>query len=217
MRIFAAFMMFVLAFFTASRPAEAAVSVHINLSTQTMQVTSGDGQSYSWPISSARAGYTTPRGNYRAQRLETMHYSRKYHMSPMPHSIFFRGGYAIHGTSAVGQLGRPASHGCVRLSPGHAAQLFAMVRQQGAAIQITGGAPRSTMFAEARGKHKRTHYASAGKRHHGKAYASNGHRHKTHYAANHRGHRHNALAYAPARHTTPVKTWQANPANWYGR
>ena len=219
MRVLTALMMFVLALFAITRPAAAAVSININLSSQTMQVTSGDGQSYSWPISSARAGYTTPRGHYRAQRLEAMHYSRKYHMSPMPHSIFFRGGYAIHGTGAVGQLGRPASHGCVRLSPGHAAQLYAMVRQQGASIQINGAPPRSTMFAEARGKHKRTHYAAAGKRHHGKAYASSGHRHKTQYAANHRGHRHTALAYAPARHrhTTPVKTWQANPANWFSR
>ena len=27
-----------------------------------------------------------------------MWYSRKYDMSPMPYSVFFRGGYAIHGT-----------------------------------------------------------------------------------------------------------------------
>jgi hypothetical protein len=56
----------------------------------------------------------------------------------MPHSIFFYGQYAIHGTNAVGRLGRPASHGCVRISPANAAMLFAMVRRQGAEIRIVG-------------------------------------------------------------------------------
>jgi lipoprotein-anchoring transpeptidase ErfK/SrfK len=56
-----------------------------------------------------------------------MHYSRKYDNAPMPHSIFFKGGYAIHGTNHVGMLGRPASHGCVRLSPANASILYAIV------------------------------------------------------------------------------------------
>jgi lipoprotein-anchoring transpeptidase ErfK/SrfK len=60
-----------------------------------------------------------------------MHYSRKYDNSPMPHSIFFKGGYAIHGTGYVRYLGRPASHGCIRLAPGNAARLFSLVRQHG--------------------------------------------------------------------------------------
>jgi len=49
----------------------------------------------------------------------------------MPHAIFFHEGYAIHGTYAVSRLGTPASHGCVRLLPAHAAELFALVRSQG--------------------------------------------------------------------------------------
>jgi lipoprotein-anchoring transpeptidase ErfK/SrfK len=67
-----------------------------------------------------------------------MHYSKKYDNAPMPHSIFFRGGYAIHGTYATGALGRPVSHGCVRLSPAHAAQLYDMVKREGARISISG-------------------------------------------------------------------------------
>jgi lipoprotein-anchoring transpeptidase ErfK/SrfK len=49
----------------------------------------------------------------------------------MPYAVYFRGGYAIHATGAVGRLGRPASHGCVRLAPGNAAKLFSMVQQYG--------------------------------------------------------------------------------------
>jgi lipoprotein-anchoring transpeptidase ErfK/SrfK len=57
-----------------------------------------------------------------------MWYSRKYDNSPMPYSVFFRGGYAVHGTSYVKQLGRPASHGCVRLPHAFAAKLFGATR-----------------------------------------------------------------------------------------
>jgi hypothetical protein len=117
--------------------ANARVHIHVDLSTQTMHVNSAQG-SYSWPVSTARAGYVTPRGHFSATGLQRMHYSRKYDMSPMPHSIFFHGGYAIHGSYATGSLGRPASHGCVRLAPGNAAALYQMVAAEGASISISG-------------------------------------------------------------------------------
>ena len=63
--------------------------------------------------------------------MKLMHYSKKFDNAPMPHSIFFRGGYAIHATNAVRNLGRPASHGCVRLSPKDAAALYALVEKMG--------------------------------------------------------------------------------------
>ncbi len=115
--------------------AAAAVRIHIDLSRQRMYVRSARG-AYSWPVSTARRGYRTPRGVFSAKSLQPMHYSRKYDNAPMPHSIFFSGGYAIHGTRATGALGRPASHGCVRLAPGHASQLYSMVKREGAHISI---------------------------------------------------------------------------------
>ena len=118
--------------------AYAHVDIDIDLGSQTMTVHSGTGETYVWPISSGRAGYATPRGVFRPRALYTMVHSAKYGNAPMPHSIFFYGQYAIHGTAAVGNLGRPASHGCVRLSPGNAAALFAMVQRQGAEIRIVG-------------------------------------------------------------------------------
>jgi hypothetical protein len=118
--------------------AHAFVDINIDLSSQTMVVHSGSGETYVWPISSGRAGHLTPRGFFRPRALYPMVHSAKYGNAPMPHSIFFYGQYAIHGTTAVGDLGRPASHGCVRLSPGNAATLFAMVEQQGAEIRIVG-------------------------------------------------------------------------------
>ncbi len=45
----------------------------------------------SWPISSGRAGYATPRDVFAARAFYTMAYSAKYGNPPMPHSIFFHG------------------------------------------------------------------------------------------------------------------------------
>ena len=115
----------------APRYAYAYVDINIDLSSQTMTVHSGSGETYVWPISSGRAGHATPRGVFRPRALYAMVHSAKYGNAPMPHSIFFYGQYAIHGTTAVGNLGRPASHGCIRLSPGNAATLFAMVHGKG--------------------------------------------------------------------------------------
>ncbi|HYA81514.1 MAG TPA: L,D-transpeptidase [Methylocystis sp.] len=126
--------------------AKAAVVIDIDLSSQTMHVQSSAG-SYTWAVSTARAGFSTPRGHFAPIGLERMHYSKKYDNAPMPYSIFFRGGYAIHATYATGQLGRPASHGCVRLSPAHAQQLFEMVQHEGASISITGAPPRAAHYA----------------------------------------------------------------------
>ena len=107
-------------------PAFATTNIVVDKSTQTMTVDSDEGQ-YEWPVSTARKGYYTPSGSFRPYSLQTMHYSKKYDNSPMPYSIFFTGGFAIHGTPHVGNLGRPASHGCVRLHPENARTLFSIV------------------------------------------------------------------------------------------
>jgi lipoprotein-anchoring transpeptidase ErfK/SrfK len=120
--------------FGASTPGWATSLVaRINVSTQTMTVSRQGQVLYRWNVSTARKGYVTPRGTYRPQRLHKMWYSRKYEMSPMPWSVFYHGGYAIHGTNAVKRLGTPASHGCVRLQTANAAKFYALVKQAGAA------------------------------------------------------------------------------------
>ena len=131
MRICGLFVAAFLAFGIIS-PASASVEARIDISAQRMNVYADGQLAYSWKVSTARKGYWTPTGTYRPTRMHPMWYSRKYDNSPMPHSIFFRGGYAIHGTGAVKSLGRPASHGCVRLAPGHARILYNLVRAHGA-------------------------------------------------------------------------------------
>jgi hypothetical protein len=99
-------------------------------------------------VSTGRAGLGTPSGTFRPQRLARTWFSREYYNSPMPHSIFFHGGYAIHGSYDIRRLGGPASHGCIRLHPANAATLFALVQHEGASqtrIEVFGqaAAPRA--------------------------------------------------------------------------
>ncbi|MFA6964213.1 L,D-transpeptidase [Bosea sp. (in: a-proteobacteria)] len=122
--------------------AQAGVDVRVDIAAQRIQVTTTDGEAYNWAISSGRKGFRSPNGVYRPTRLEKNWYSRKYG-GAMPNAVFFRGGYAIHGTTAVGALGRPASHGCIRLHPTNAAKLFALVKKHGASqtrIALNGAA-----------------------------------------------------------------------------
>ncbi len=116
----------------APMPVQAeSVVARVDLSAQTMEVSVEGEPLYRWPISSARRGYVTPTGSYRPERLYRRYFSRRYDNAPMPYAIFFRAGYAIHGTEHLRQLGRPASHGCIRLAPGNAAQLFGLVQRYG--------------------------------------------------------------------------------------
>lgn len=115
----------------AASQAVAAVRVSVDISSQRMHVYVNGALRHVWKVSTGRGRYRTPTGTYRPQRMHRRYFSRKYHGSPMPHSIFFRGGYAIHGTNHYRALGRRASHGCVRLSRGNAARLFSLVRRHG--------------------------------------------------------------------------------------
>jgi lipoprotein-anchoring transpeptidase ErfK/SrfK len=119
------------ALFAASNRAEASVLVKVSRSSQTMNVVVDGAQRYTWRVSTGRAGYGTPGGVYHPQMLAKRWFSRKYYNSPMPHSVFFHGGYAIHGSYAIAQLGGPASHGCVRLHPSNAAVLFGIIQREG--------------------------------------------------------------------------------------
>lgn len=113
-------------------PAMAEVNITIDLSDQIMVVDVPEIDGYAvWDVSTGKKGKATPTGYFQPYLLKKMHYSSKYDNAPMPHSIFFKGGYAIHATDAVSKLGSRASHGCVRLSPEHARTLFRLVSHYG--------------------------------------------------------------------------------------
>jgi lipoprotein-anchoring transpeptidase ErfK/SrfK len=119
-------------FFSLVNPGNAATLVaRVDVGSQTMTVSEDGRIIHSWKVSTARRGYVTPRGTYRPQRLYRMWRSRKYDNAPMPYSVFYNGGYAVHGTGHVKSLGRPASHGCVRLATSNAKRFYDLVQQHG--------------------------------------------------------------------------------------
>ena len=184
------------AFFGLPMAAQATVHIHIDLSRQTMHVASRDGE-YDWPVSTGRPGHRTPTGVYHPQRMYAMTYSRKYDNAPMPHAIFFTGGYAIHGTGAVGALGSVASHGCVRLAPENAAALYEMVKHEGASIVIGGTAPGHDHVAQARERHRA------------------GHRLAAHWRKRYLEEPEMAYAPQPRRHARTLRDWVNSPLeNW---
>ena len=115
-------------------PASAKLLIEIDKSAQRMIVTQDGARLYVWPVSTGVRAHDTPAGTYTPFRMEKDHFSREWDDAPMPHSIFFtKRGHAIHGTTHQRAIGRPASHGCVRLELDNARVLFGLVRQEGLA------------------------------------------------------------------------------------
>ncbi|MEL6064411.1 MULTISPECIES: L,D-transpeptidase [unclassified Methylobacterium] len=145
----------------AAVPASADVLINVDKSTQRMEVTVDGQPRYSWPVSTGVESYDTPSGSYRPFRMERTHFSKEWDDAPMPFAMFFTNqGHAIHGTNHVRNLGRAASHGCVRLSVRNAATLFNLVKAEGmgrtrvviegADMPVAEGGPRGIRIARHR-------------------------------------------------------------------
>jgi hypothetical protein len=128
-----------------TKKAGSVVLININKTKQEMTVFLDGIQKYDWPVSTGRAGYSTPSGTYTAASMNKIWYSKQWDNSPMPHSIFFmKDGHAIHGSYEVKNLGKPVSHGCVRISPQNATALYALVEENGlenTQVVLTGVTP----------------------------------------------------------------------------
>ena len=126
------------------------VLINVDKSSQQMTVSVDGAPRYHFIVSTGRPGLGTPSGTFHPERMEPTWFSKEYYNSPMPHSIFFHGGFAIHGSYEINALGGPASHGCIRLHPDNAATLYALVQQQGMAattIVVSGELPTRRMPA----------------------------------------------------------------------
>jgi lipoprotein-anchoring transpeptidase ErfK/SrfK len=109
----------------------ASLVARVDVAAQKMTVMHYGKLLYEWPVSTARAGFSTPRGEWRPYRMHRMWHSRTYNNAPMPFSVFYDRGWAVHGTSEVRRLGTPASSGCVRLDTVNAETFYTLVRQVG--------------------------------------------------------------------------------------
>jgi TonB family protein len=131
----------------SAEPPASKILVLIDKSTQEMTVFVDNVERYTWSVSTGLPGYETPSGTYPARSMSKIWYSKQWDDAPMPHAIFFtKKGHAIHGTDETQELGRLASHGCVRLAPENARTLFALVKEKGlenTQIVLNGETPSS--------------------------------------------------------------------------
>lgn len=111
--------------------AKADVLAHVILSEQRLHLYVDGEKKGVWKISGGKHRGWTRTGTFRPYFLSRHHRSRLFRGAPMPYAVFYDSHWAIHGTNAIKRLGRPASHGCVRLHPKHASILFNLVRKRG--------------------------------------------------------------------------------------
>ena len=155
-----------------ANPVGSSILITIDKSTQKMTVLVDGVQKYDWPVSTGKRGYSTPSGTYTAMSMNEIWYSKEWDNAPMPHAVFFmKDGHAIHGSYDVKHLGKPASHGCVRLAPQNAAILYDLVKKTGlesTQVELIGETPGGEGKVASAGKSRTTpggegNVASAGK------------------------------------------------------
>ena len=105
-----------------ARPAGAPVLAVVSLSRQRVTLYDADGWIMRAPVSTGRTGYETPAGIYSILQKKVEHYSNLYDDASMPHMQRITwSGIALHAGALPGY---PASHGCIRLPPRFAEQLY---------------------------------------------------------------------------------------------
>ena len=148
----------------ATNPAAPSILINIDKASQRMTVLLDGVQRYDWPVSTGKAGYSTPSGTFPALSMNKVWYSKEWDNAPMPHAIFFmKDGHAIHGSYEVKHLGKAVSHGCVRISPQNAATLYTLVEKTGLkntqgvlAGDTPGGEAKVAKSASSRTRHSQS-------------------------------------------------------------
>jgi hypothetical protein len=167
----------------ATTPAAPTIVINIDKTKQRMTVLLDGVQRYDWPVSTGKAGYSTPSGTFTPFSMNEVWYSKEWDNAPMPHAIFFmKDGHAIHGSYEVKHLGKAVSHGCVRISPQNATTLYTLVEKTGLkntqvvlAGDTPGGETKVANSASSRTHHSQSaaasrtrhiHVAAASRTHH---------------------------------------------------
>ena len=154
-----------------ANPVAATILINIDKTKQQMTVFLDGVESYNWPVSTGKAGYSTPSGTFTATSMNEIWYSKEWDNAPMPHAIFFmKDGHAIHGSYEVKHLGKAVSHGCVRISPQNATTLYALVEKSGlknTQVMLAGDTPGGeAKVAKSAGSRRTSQSAAASRKRH---------------------------------------------------
>ena len=109
----------------------ATLKATVDLSQQRMYVFVDGKRKYSWAVSTGKRGWRTKAGYYTPFAQRKKFYSSKWRMSLPYLTMIGQDGTAIHGTYQTSKLGRPASHGCIRLNIGNAKKFYNLVERHG--------------------------------------------------------------------------------------
>lgn len=122
------------------RRSECSVFIDVVKATQTATLYVNGVQQGSWAVSTGGKGHGTPNFDKNPNgRIFDGYSSNKFPggdyngLGNMPYAVFISGGFALHGTPKGNwkYLGRPASHGCIRMHPDNGKIFNRLVRQYG--------------------------------------------------------------------------------------
>ncbi|GAB4334377.1 MAG: hypothetical protein OHK0047_23180 [Leptolyngbyaceae cyanobacterium] len=100
--------------------------IEINLTSQRLIAWEGGVPVYAVIISTGKSSTPTPTGVF---AIQTRHRSTRmqgadYDVPDVPYTMYYYGGYAIHGAYWHNRFGTPVSHGCINVAVDHARWLF---------------------------------------------------------------------------------------------
>ncbi len=105
--------------------------IHVDLGEQTLVAYEGDKPVYATLISSGKEGYEPPTGLFEVQQKyisTTMNATDPidgfYEVEEVPWTLYYHGGYALHGAYWHTDFGKVRSHGCTNIAPVDARWLY---------------------------------------------------------------------------------------------
>ncbi len=100
--------------------------IEVNLTAQQVTAWEGDQPVFTFAASTGLPNTPTVTGEFHVYwKLEsTLMTGPGYYLPEVPYTMYFYGGYGLHGTYWHNNFGQPMSHGCVNLETGNAKKLF---------------------------------------------------------------------------------------------
>ncbi len=100
--------------------------IQVDLSEQRLIAWQGNKAIFGVIVSTGKRSTPTPTGvfNIYVKLRKTRMRGEGYDVPNVPYTMYYQGGYGIHGAYWHNKFGTPVSHGCVNVAPNHAKRLF---------------------------------------------------------------------------------------------